>query len=66
MQTFWDPLTYNKQFKDLVRFRVSAYNVNGWGQASEPNIVGARVKTAPRFMNAPLRDASTNDKEVFV
>lgn len=66
MDTFWDTETYNKQFMDLVQFRVTAYNVNGWGESSEPNTDGATVRTAPRFMNPPLRNPTTNDKQMFV
>lgn len=61
MSTFWDPATYNKEFEDLVQFRVTAYNVNGWGESSEPNTDGAKVLTVPRFMHPAQRDTRTND-----
>lgn len=65
MFTFWEATTYNKDYNDLVQFRITAYNVNGWGQSSSPNTDGAHVLTVPRFMNKPLRDTRTNDSQMF-
>jgi len=62
MSDFWATLA----FQELVKFRVSAYNTNGWGQASSVNTDGARVRTVPRFMNPVVRDAATNDQQMFV
>lgn len=45
---------------------MSAYNTNGWGEASDVNTDGARVRTVPRFMNSVVRDAATNDQQMFV
>lgn len=62
MSTFWDGATYKKNYGDLVQFRVTAFNVNGWGKSSLPNTTGARVLTVPRTMNRPLRDTRTSDQ----
>lgn len=51
MPLYWDAATYNKQLGELVQFRVSAFNLNGWGPASDPNTIGATVRTVPTFMN---------------
>ena len=53
-------------FEDLVQFRISAFNVNGWGLSSETNSGGARVRTAPRFMNPPQRFETTNDNQIYI
>jgi hypothetical protein len=53
MHLFWDQATFDKDFEDFVNFRVTAKNVKGWGLPSGSNTEGARVKTAPRFMNPP-------------
>jgi hypothetical protein len=50
MSTFWEASTYNKEYNDLVQFRVTAYNVNGWGESSSPNTEGALVYTVPSYM----------------
>ena len=65
MDTFWaDP--FYMVFEDLVQFRITAYNVNGWGLASETNSDGAKVRTAPRFMNPPQRFETTNDNQIYI
>lgn len=61
MSTFWDTLTYNKVYNDLVQFRVTAYNVNGWGASSSANTEGALVYTVPSYMHQPVRDTRTDD-----
>jgi hypothetical protein len=66
MSTFWEPTTFNKDYLDLVQFRITAYNVNGWGLASEPNTSGALVLTVPRYMNPPIRNVKTYDERIFL
>jgi hypothetical protein len=66
MSTFWNTLTYNLAFEDLVQFRVTTYNANGWGLTSETNTEGALVRTVPRFMNPVVRDPVTNDQQMFI
>ena len=61
MQTFVDPTGLNLVFGDIVKVRVSAFNKNGWGLESIPNTQGEYVRTAPTFMNPPLRNPLTND-----
>jgi hypothetical protein len=66
MSTFFDQASFNMSFNEIVQFRISAQNINGWGSASQPNTLGARVLTAPRFMNAPVRDERTHDQQLFI
>lgn len=66
MSIFWDASTYNLAFDQLIQFKVSARNVNGWGEASELNTQGATVRTVPRFMNPAVREVTTNDKQIFI
>jgi len=61
MSRFTNTDSFNLNFQELIELRASAYNVNGWGEASDPNTAGAVVLTTPRFMNKPLRDPLTND-----
>jgi len=32
---------FSLPFKHITQFRASAYNVNGWGETSQPNTTGA-------------------------
>jgi len=32
---------FSLPFKTIVQFRASAFNVNGWGETSDPNTAGA-------------------------
>ena len=66
MDTFWEPTTFNKDYNDLVQFRVTAYNVNGWGLSSDANTDGAVVLTVPRFMHPAQRDTRTSDQTIYV
>jgi hypothetical protein len=66
MSTFSDPEQFNIAFLHLVRFRVTAQNINGWGATSESNEAGATVRTVPRFMNFAQRDPETDNKQIFV
>jgi hypothetical protein len=66
MSTFSDPEQFNIEFLHLVRFRVTAQNINGWGATSESNEAGATVRTVPRFMNFAQRDHETDNKQIFV
>jgi hypothetical protein len=61
MSVLLDENTFNKAFDELVLFRITALNVNGWSQTSESNQEGAKILTVPRFMNTATRDVSTND-----
>jgi hypothetical protein len=60
MSVFWQSTTFNKQYNDQVFFRISAFNVNGWSIASNPNTVGATVYTVPQSMNPPTRNSKTS------
>ena len=66
MDTFWDSETFNKDYADLVQFRVAAFNVNGWSENSEPNTVGARVLTVPRFMHIATRKLGTGHAAILI
>ena len=66
MSTLTDAATFNLPLEHVVIVRVSAYNANGWGLASDPNSEGAYVRTPPTFMNAPLRSSDTNDHQLHV
>jgi hypothetical protein len=66
MSVFTDTDTFNLDFLDLIEVRVSAYNIKGWGETSEPNTVGEYVRVPPFYMNNPVRGSETNDKQLFV
>ena len=66
MSTFTVADTFNLPLEHVVIVRVSAYNDNGWGLASETNTEGAYVRTPPTFMNAPIRSPDTNDHQLHV
>jgi hypothetical protein len=57
---------YNYVLGDVIVFRVSAYNANGWSDPSEENTSGATAKTTPAAMNAPVRDASSSESQIVV
>ena len=49
-------LTYNT----LVTAVVSAYNINGYGDFSDPNLSGAVIQTAPTAMAAVAKGSLTS------
>ena len=51
---------------DLVEVKVAAHNLNGWGDFSEVNIVGAQIETVPGQLLAPTRNAETNTIQIVV
>ena len=48
------------QQNDLVQVQIQASNINGWGDLSEVNVVGALIQTRPKQMAPPTRGSSTN------
>jgi hypothetical protein len=57
---------FSLQRGDLIAVRASAFNANGWSPVSTTNTAGARVRTAPTRMNAPVRDPSSSDSQIVV
>jgi hypothetical protein len=53
MSTFYDPAKLNLAYLDLIKVKVAAKNVNGFGSYSDANTTGETVRTVPRSMNAP-------------
>ena len=50
-------LTYGQ----VVRFRISAYNVNGWSTPTISSGAGATVRTEPIAMTLPNRGSDTTE-----
>lgn len=51
---------YSYELQDLPVFRVRVFNDRGNSLYSELNTDGGRIQTEPSKMNAPVRDASSN------
>ena len=51
---------------NLVEVKVAAHNLNGWGEFSDVNTVGAIIETVPGEMDPPSRDAETNTFQIVV
>lgn len=45
---------------------MSAKNVIGWNTASDPNTVGATIRTEPSQMGAPSRGSQTSESQIEV
>ena len=58
--------SYYLEFGNLIKVRVSAYNVIGYGIASVPNTVGATVRTVPIKMADPTRGIATTTNRIQV
>jgi len=65
MSVFTDP-PYSYTLGNVIAFRVSAQNANGWGDTSTPNTAGAEGKTIPATMNAPTRGSGTSESQIVV
>jgi hypothetical protein len=53
--------SYSYVLDDLVKVRVSAYNVIGYGPTSTINTSGALVRTLPIAMTTPSKGSLTTD-----
>ena len=57
---------YNLVEGDLIQARIKAENVNGWGDISEVNIIGATVQDVPGTMTAPVKGSATTTTVIQV
>jgi hypothetical protein len=58
--------TYLYILQDLIKVRVSARNVVGWGSTSTPNTSGATVRDVPAAVTTPLKGAGTSESQIEV
>lgn len=57
---------YNLIYGQVVKVRISAYNVNGWSVPTESSNSGATVRTEPITMTTPYRGVDTTELQIHV
>ena len=58
--------TYAFQVGDILKARVKAYNVNGWGDPSQLNTAGSIVQSYPQKMFTPTEGTATTVDQIQV
>jgi hypothetical protein len=58
--------TYLLQYPDLVKVQITAYNIFGWGPASDSNTLGAIVFDVPLAMLSPTRGPETQISSIHI
>ena len=56
--------TYNMIYGDILQGIIRAINVNGPGEYSEINVIGASILTAPTYMNPPYEGSATTSTSI--
>lgn len=58
---------FNLIYGQIVRFRISAYNVNGWSETTvSSNVAGTTVRTEPITMTIPQRGGDTTEQQIQI